>query len=122
MRDLELHLVSNMKILKSPGSLGTYVAPNITLPGASKSLNCKNLPFFHLCLITALYNRDTFTSMYLKLIYIMTIEVADWLHLISGSCNLYFVAFHGFLDGSSDVRHPDVNAGFLNIDLVCLSG
>lgn len=86
---------------------------DVTFSGTAESLNGENLAFLHLSLVAALDNRHTFSTVNNMLFNVVTVQVADTLDGVHGTVELDFVALHGFLDGSTNVAHTDINTGFL---------
>lgn len=92
----------------------SYVVTHVALSRAPEGFNRKDLIFFHLCLVVTLHDRYTFAAMDTMLDDIVAIEVANTFNRQRMAVELYFVAFHGFLDSSTDVAHPHIDASFLN--------
>ena len=90
------------------------IIADIAFAGATKGLDRKDLAFFHLGLVAALDNGDAFTAVNAVLNNVVTIQVLDRLDRIGLSGQLHFVALHGFLNGSANIAHSDIDAGFPN--------
>lgn len=92
----------------------TYIFPNIALAGTAECLDGKDLALLHFRLVVALDNGHAFAAVNDVLVNVVTVQVSDTLHRVHGTIELDLVAFHGFLDGGSDITHADVNTSFLS--------
>ena len=91
----------------------TYIVSHVALASTSESLDSKYLALFHLCLIRTLHNGHTLATVDNVLVDVVAVQVSDTLNGVHCSIQLHFIAFHGLLDGSTNVADADINSGFL---------
>lgn len=103
--------------------MATYIVMYVTSSCASKGLDRKDFAFFHLRLIRVLDERNRFTAMNAVLLDIVPCKITDGFDGERPAPNVYLVAFHGFLDRSTDVAYADVDTSSLakRISLLILS-
>src|SRR2546423_384752 len=92
----------------------TYIVPHITLPRAAKGFACKNLTFFHLCLIATFHNRDGLPTVNRVLANAVAVQVSNALDGISRAVEINFVALHSLLYRSTNITHANVYSCFSN--------
>lgn len=93
--------------------ISTYPVPEVATAGCSKSFNSKYLALFHLRVVRIFDEWHRLSSVNAVLINIVSAEVTDCLDRDGSAIDVHFVAFHGFLDSSTDVTDANVDAGVL---------
>lgn len=91
----------------------TYPVDHIPTPCRPKGFKSKNLSLLHFSLIVILDKRDGLSTMNLIPLYVVPGDVPHRFHREGLATYLNLVAFHRFLDGSTDVADPDINSGIL---------
>lgn len=91
----------------------SHIVSNVTISCTAECLDSKRFTLLHLRLILAFDNRHAFAPMYRILDDIVPVEISDAFYWKNLPTDFDFVALHGFLDGRTDVAHPNVDAGLL---------
>lgn len=80
---------------------------------SSKRFDGKDFTFFHLRLVLVLDERDGLSTMDLVLLDVMSADASHSLHRKSSTVNVDLVAFHCFLNGSTDIADANIYSGML---------
>ena len=83
---------------------------HIALSSRRKGLNSVEFSLLHLCLRTALANRDALPCMDCVISNRVAIKITNWLHLIGFPLEINFVALNHFLNPLPDLIEPGVNS------------
>lgn len=91
----------------------TYPIDYIPTPCRPKGFKSKYLSLLHLGLIVILDERDGLSTMDLIPLDVVPSDVPHRFYRKGFAANLNFIAFHRFLDGSTDIADPDINSSIL---------
>lgn len=102
------------RIMLQTIAINANIVVQLSSTSRSKCLNGKHLSLLHLSLILVLDKRDRLSTVDLVMFDVMRRDVADWFDGVCLSVDFDFVAFHRFLDCSTDVANTNIDSRSLD--------